>query len=260
MPFTFAHPGFTLPFKKWKPVYFSATGLVFGSIAPDMDILLRFTNPRFHIFQYDIKCVVLYIFPIALILSIYFHLVMRNIFIDHLPDVLADKFRQYKTFHYFNYLKQHGLIVVTSIFFAIYLHLFLDFISHWDAFPFKVYGWHYYHSYWMGFVYYYTAIYAPAVILTIAGFYFIGQTLGIRISDITTMIKNTGSDRSRFIFYGVLLFFGILIAFIKTAITGIEKAFIIDSLVINFTNGLMLSCMITPLFYLIGKKLNLSHG
>jgi hypothetical protein len=107
LPYTFAHPGFTLPFKKLKPALFSTTGLIFGSIAPDYDIILRFTNSRFHILQYDLKSILCIIFPIAFFSAIYFHLVIRNVLIYVAPQNLKKHLEEYRTFDYILFLKEN---------------------------------------------------------------------------------------------------------------------------------------------------------
>jgi hypothetical protein len=255
MPFTFAHPGFTLPFKKWKPAWLSTTGLVFGSIAPDMDILLRLTNPRFHIFQYDLKCVFLNIFPIALLFSIYFHLVMRNILIDHLPRALYDRCEPYKNFQYLQFLKANILRVIISIFLAIYLHLFLDMISHWNAAAFRVYGGMMYQSLIVSLVYYYISIYVPALIFTIVGFYLLLHYNKLALKDISGSTWAALRDPEKIAFYILFILLAVLIAFVKTFFTGIEKSFPADSLIINLTNGCMISGILTPTLFFLRNKL-----
>ena len=85
MPYTFAHIGFVLPFKKKWPVQLSMTGLIFGSITPDYDFLFRLTNISDHLFQYDFACIVFIFYPLALLSAISFHLICMNVIIDNLP-------------------------------------------------------------------------------------------------------------------------------------------------------------------------------
>ena len=84
MPYTFAHLGYIIPLKKKFQSYFSVLGLVFGSIVPDYDILFRFTENRFHLFQYDLHSVFVIILPLALVSTLYFDIFCKKIFIEYL--------------------------------------------------------------------------------------------------------------------------------------------------------------------------------
>lgn len=255
MPYTFAHPGFALPLKKIKPGIFSSTGLIFGSITPDFDIILRFSNQRIHIFQYNLTDIFLIILPIAFISSIYFHLVIRNILIEYTPSILQNSIIKYKNYDFLNYLKKNSIKVILSILLAILLHLFLDLISHLDAYPFKVMGDTYFKSSMAGDIFYYIAIYLPPVLFTFAGFYLLFKNITITPSlvSITKLILTEKNSRN-FILYYILITF--IMSILKLSISGIEQQFIIDSFVISFTNGLIISFFVTPTIFAINKKIN----
>jgi hypothetical protein len=130
MPYTFAHIGFTLPVYKRFHRYFSVTGLVFGSIVPDFDILFRLTNVRYHIFEYDLKTILFIICPIGLICALFFHLFCRNVIIEQLPDNLHQKYKRYLTVDFIKIFKRDYIRIAASVILAILLHIFLDYISH----------------------------------------------------------------------------------------------------------------------------------
>ncbi len=133
MPLTFCHPAIVLPLKKLKPNWFSMTGLIIGSLSPDleyfsrMEILATHSHLFWGVLYFDL--------PIALIYCFVFHLFVRNIFINHLPNSLKERFAQFLTFDWINYFKKHWIIVVLSIIIGAYSHLFWDAFTHeWGYF------------------------------------------------------------------------------------------------------------------------------
>lgn len=260
MPYTFAHPGFTLPFKKRKPALFSTTGLIFGSIAPDYDIILRFTNSRFHILQYDLKSILCIIFPIAFFSAIYFHLVIRNVLIYVAPQNLKKHLKEYRTFDYILFLRENYVKVSFSILFAIYLHLFLDYITHWNAYLFKLYAQIYYgNNDFLPGIFYYTAMYFPLIFFSLLGFYYMFTFLEkykIRIAD----LKEGYDDKRMTGFYAAYIIITIVFTILKIRQTGIEKGFVFDSYILSLTNGLLISFYCTPLVFIISKKIRSGDG
>ena len=133
MPLTFCHPAIVLPLKKLKPNWFSMTGLIIGSMSPDleyfsrMEILATHSHLFWGVLYFDL--------PIALIYCFVFHLFVRNILINHLPDFFKERFAQFLNFDWINYFNKHWLIVIVSIIIGAYSHLFLDAFTHeWGYF------------------------------------------------------------------------------------------------------------------------------
>ncbi|WP_138207666.1 DUF4184 family protein [Haloimpatiens lingqiaonensis] len=81
MPFTFAHPAAILPIKsKWKK-YFSFTGLILGSMAPDFEYFLHFKP-----FSTIGHCFSGFIFldlPLCFVIAYIFHNIIKKPFINH---------------------------------------------------------------------------------------------------------------------------------------------------------------------------------
>ncbi|MFN8295426.1 MAG: DUF4184 family protein [Chitinophagales bacterium] len=259
MPYTFAHPGFALPLKKLKTNVFCTTGLIFGSITPDYDIILRFSNQRLHIFQYNMRDIFLIILPIAFVSSIYFHLVIRNVLIDYAPTYLRNSLLKYKDYNYLNYLKKNSIKVILSIVLAILLHLFFDLISHLNAYPFKVIGESYFQSKTVGFIFYYMAIYLPPILFSIAGFYLIFKIIK-ETSSLQQLLKLILEEKKSRYFVLSFMLITIIVSFVKLAISGIDGQFVIDSFVISLTNGLIISFFFTPTIFAILKKINNHSG
>lgn len=133
MPLTFCHPAIVLPLKKLKPNWFSMTGLIIGSMSPDleyfsrMEILATHSHLFWGVLYFDL--------PIALIYCFVFHLFVRNILINHLPDFFKERFTQFLNFDWINYFKKNWLIVIVSIIIGAYSHLFWDAFTHeWGYF------------------------------------------------------------------------------------------------------------------------------
>ena len=133
MPLTFCHPAIVLPLKKLKPNWFSMTRLIIGSMSPDleyfsrMEILATHSHLFWGVLYFDL--------PIALIYCFVFHLFVRNILINHLPDFFKERFTQFLNFDWINYFKKNWLIVIVSIIIGAYSHLFWDAFTHeWGYF------------------------------------------------------------------------------------------------------------------------------
>ena len=133
MPLTFCHPAIVLPLKKLKPNWFSMTGLIIGSMSPDLEYFSRMEILATH--SHLFLGVLYFDLPIALIYCFVFHLFVRNILINHLPDFFKERFAQFLNFDWINYFKKNWLIVIVSIIIGAYSHLFWDAFTHeWGYF------------------------------------------------------------------------------------------------------------------------------
>ena len=133
MPLTFCHPAIILPLKKLKSNWFSMTGLIIGSMSPDLEYFSRMEIIATH--SHLFWGVLYFDLPIALIYCFVFHLFVRNILINHLPDFFKERFTQFLNFDWINYFKKNWLIVIVSIIIGAYSHLFWDAFTHeWGYF------------------------------------------------------------------------------------------------------------------------------
>ena len=133
MPLTFCHPAIVLPLKKLKSNWFSMTGLIIGSMSPDLEYFSRMEILATH--SHLFLGVLYFDLPIALIYCFVFHLFVRNILINHLPDFFKERFTQFLNFDWINYFKKNWLIVIVSIIIGAYSHLFWDAFTHeWGYF------------------------------------------------------------------------------------------------------------------------------
>ncbi|MBD0254467.1 MAG: DUF4184 family protein [Cytophagales bacterium] len=127
MPFTFSHPAIVLPFKHWRPKWFSATGLITGSVAPDflyfieMDGRADFGHTLAGIFFFDL--------PFSCLLAIVFHRWVRNPFLLHLPAPLDRKYAGHLDFRFPVYLRKHWPVFVLSVLLGAISHIGWDYFG-----------------------------------------------------------------------------------------------------------------------------------
>ncbi|MCV9933635.1 DUF4184 family protein [Flavobacterium sp. LS1R47] len=126
MPFTFSHPAIVLPFLKNKKL--SATGLVIGSMSPDLEYFFRMKM------QGDIGHTFLGVFlvdiPLGILIAFLFHQIIKRPLIDNLPDFFKQRLFVLKESNWLNYFKSNIWIVIVSFIFGILSHTFWDSFTH----------------------------------------------------------------------------------------------------------------------------------
>lgn len=252
MPFTISHIGYILPIhQKWEKKL-SVSGLIFGSIAPDYDILFRLTKVRFHIFQYDAKSILFYIFPLSLISAFFFHLVCRNIIIKNLPGYYERKYQKYTSYDFFHELRTHYFRVSISILFAILLHLFLDYLCHIiNAYYLKMYLLQLFHIDIIANLFYLLGIYGLPVLFSLVGFYLI-YTFEYNKS---LSLKNLKLTKTKSFFWFILLLNTFLFFLIKLHYTEKDNEFYVDFIIISLTSSFLVALYFTCFLFLLFQKL-----
>ena len=131
MPFTFSHPAIVLPLLHKSGRWFSATGLIIGSLTPDFEYFMRMRmDSRIsHTFQ----GLILFDLPLGLLLGFIFHNIVRNKLYDNLPAILQRRVYHYKQFNWNNYFVSHWGIVIVSVLVGSASHLFWDGFTHYRA-------------------------------------------------------------------------------------------------------------------------------
>lgn len=131
MPFTFAHPAVVLPLKQVKPRWFSLTGLVAGSMAPDFEYFFKVyatstvSETLTGIFTFNL--------PVAIVISLLFHMLVRDPLITHLPAPYDRRFSGFTRFNFLRYLKKHPGRFIGSAIIGIVSHLLLDVLTSPDT-------------------------------------------------------------------------------------------------------------------------------
>jgi hypothetical protein len=131
MPFTFSHPALIIPLKYLPARYFSITGLVIGSIAPDFEKFIKMSGGN--IYSHTLAGIFWFNLPLALVLAFVFHLVVRDVLVDNLPLFFRERLERFKSFKWTLHFKKYPGAVVCSILIGVILHIALDSFTHRDA-------------------------------------------------------------------------------------------------------------------------------
>lgn len=130
MPFTMAHPLLPLLIRKGIP-RLSLTAAVAGSVMPDMaNFFLTYEHGAA---GHSLKAVILFDFPVGLILCFLFHRLIRNPFVNNLPRVYRQRYIGYTTFNWSGYAMQHKLRIILSLLTGIATHIVWDSFTHHDG-------------------------------------------------------------------------------------------------------------------------------
>jgi hypothetical protein len=131
MPFTFAHPAIVVHLSKSK-LRLSLTGLIAGSIVPDFEFFFRMKVDE-NIGHHPIGFV-LFDLPMALLLCYAYHNIVRNQFVNHLPNWYKCRFIGFINFNWNQYVKENVIRVLVSLIIGIASHLLWDACTHHDGF------------------------------------------------------------------------------------------------------------------------------
>jgi Domain of unknown function (DUF4184) len=128
MPFTFAHPAIILPLIKKTGNYFSATGLIMGSIIPDFEYFFNLSSTS--VVTHTLKGILIVDVPAAIVLSICFHWFIKQPLIANLHPSIKKYFLHVTEVDWMQYFKKSFPVVVISCLIGSALHVAWDSISH----------------------------------------------------------------------------------------------------------------------------------
>jgi hypothetical protein len=130
MPFTPGHPAIILPLIRSR--YFSATGLIIGSLSPDFEYFFKMSVNGIH---GHTKAGLLYFdLPVTIILSIVFHQVVKGNLIGNLPVSFQRRFQDTLNLDFLTYLKANWVIFLISALVGAASHIFWDSFTHNNRF------------------------------------------------------------------------------------------------------------------------------
>ena len=130
MPFTFAHPLAVLPFLKRK--YFSATGLLIGSIVPDFESFARMRSFSEH--SHTLAGLLYFDLPLGFLLALLFHKMIKNVLLDNSPLFVQQRLVPLRQLDFIEYLKRNFWIFTNSLLVGSATHLLWDSFTHGGAF------------------------------------------------------------------------------------------------------------------------------
>lgn len=128
MPFTFSHPAIVIPLTFLPRQWFSLTGFVIGSLAPDFEYFLRmriksnYSHTLDGLFWFDL--------PLGLFLAFIFHNIVRDKLFDNLPTILKSKFSAFIQFDWNSHCKRNWFVVTISLLIGAASHIFWDSFTH----------------------------------------------------------------------------------------------------------------------------------
>lgn len=130
MPFTPAHPAIILPILRSR--YFSATGLVIGSISPDFEYFFKMSvNSEF---SHTIAGLIYFDLPVTLVLALIFHLIVKKNLIKNLPAFFQNRVQDLYQSEFVKYLTEHKLIFLISAVTGAGSHILWDSFTHNNTF------------------------------------------------------------------------------------------------------------------------------
>ncbi|HEY4652017.1 MAG TPA: DUF4184 family protein, partial [Pontibacter sp.] len=132
MPFTAAHPALIVPLLRLPRRWFSVTGLVIGSTAPDFAYFLHI--PGLGRFSHSLKGLLLFNLPMAFVLAILFHVLVRDQVIQQLPAYFRSRAVNIKPVAIGSYLLRNGHIFAISALIGSFSHLFWDSFTHYNGY------------------------------------------------------------------------------------------------------------------------------
>jgi hypothetical protein len=131
MPFTAAHPAAILPLLKHSR-WFSATGLVAGSIAPDFQYFLLL--PIFKHSGHTLEGLLFFNLPVAFLLATVFHLLVRRPVVAHLPVWLKSRALAVPDLDWLAYLRKRWFVFAVSVIIGAATHIFWDGFTHYSGY------------------------------------------------------------------------------------------------------------------------------
>jgi len=132
MPFTFSHPAIILPFIKIRHASLSMSALVIGSLTPDFEYFIRMKLAGRY--SHSLEGMFFLDLPLACIIAITFHQVVKKPFIDNLPNYFYCRLASLRNFEFISYLRQHFLFFLLWILIGIASHIVWDSFTHAHAY------------------------------------------------------------------------------------------------------------------------------
>lgn len=128
MPFTFSHPAIILPLSRISKNRISLTGLISGSLSPDFEYFIQMEMIRTH--SHEISAMLWFTLPLSLLMALFYHSVVRDVFISHLPHYFHSKLIIYTNYNWQTWFKKYWYVFFYSAAIGILSHLVWDSFTH----------------------------------------------------------------------------------------------------------------------------------
>lgn len=107
------------------------TGLIIGSIAPDFEKFIRMS--AYDSFSHTWRSIFYFNLPLSLVLAFLFHIIVRDVMIDHLPVYFKKRLIIFRNFDWVSYFRNHYVIIILSIIVGTVSHIAWDAFTHIDG-------------------------------------------------------------------------------------------------------------------------------
>ncbi|MGO4110884.1 DUF4184 family protein [Paenibacillus sp. YAF4_2] len=129
MPYTLAHPLYAFPIKYLNRKVFSMTGLVLGSMGPDIEYFI-FLAPHQTI-GHTIQGLFMQVIPLCVLLGLLFHYVVKKPLAMHLPSLFQLDKRAFNLLNRWDMTTFRAwLIYLLSVVIGFYTHILVDAFTH----------------------------------------------------------------------------------------------------------------------------------
>ncbi|MBJ6364072.1 DUF4184 family protein [Paenibacillus sp. GCM10012307] len=133
MPYTLAHPLYAVPLKHLAPRYLCTTGLLLGSMAPDLEYFVAFESNK--TIGHSVAGFFLLGLPLCTAFAIAFHRLMKPSLVQLLPSAFGlDKFAREHAAPWGLRTGRDWLLFIFSLFIGFWTHIFMDALSHRNSF------------------------------------------------------------------------------------------------------------------------------
>src|SRR6187549_1453109 len=131
MPFTPAHTAIVLPFIKLNRRFFSATGLIVGSVTPDFEYFFKMSVSGEH--SHTIPGLFYFDLPVGFFLALVFHEVVKKRFIRNLPSGLQTRLQPLGSIDFVQYIRSNTFVFIFSVLLGSASHILWDAFTHYNG-------------------------------------------------------------------------------------------------------------------------------
>lgn len=128
MPFTLAHPAIVIPFYRLFKERLSLTGLVIGSMVPDVEYCINTVTRS--VISHTEKGIWIFDLPVAFFLTFCYHGFVKQALTNNLPGWIRYRLSPYSNQNWFHYFRKNFLNYFLCLLTGIVLHLLWDSVSH----------------------------------------------------------------------------------------------------------------------------------
>lgn len=132
MPFTFSHPALIIPIYKIRKKWFSISGLITGSIAPDFEYFFKMRKDISN-YSHTLLSILYFNLPLALIVIYVFHAIVRKQLIKNLPSFLLCRVSDYYNTEWKLIFLKKAPILILSVILGCLTHIGWDFFTKYIA-------------------------------------------------------------------------------------------------------------------------------